>query len=247
MSPVLINQGIAMTRFLENSQRANDCAANLQIYIERQIRFNGSEPAHVKLVNDCISELTTSLEALQKIDLNMVTGFSVGFGAYIFSYLLPFTTVAIAAIGYGCYQLALRQSANDKYQNALEKLVQCAQWSFNPAASAASASTSGSSGCINKMLETLAPLVPAHTIPGDLERKPVVLDGHQLSKEEQGLYFSVYGYQQGGWLHMFKALVQVVPQAFAKVSTYMPWNNKQAAAATPAPAALAAASVAPKP
>ena len=234
-----------MTRFLENNQRAYESAKNLNEYVERQTSFNINERAHIKLVNDCITELTSSQEALQKIDLNIVTGFSVGFGAYILSFLPFFSTAAVAGIGYGCYQLALRQSANEKYQHALETLVKCSNWSLKNVSSADEAE------CIKQMIKTLAPLVPASKIPDNFKsiadsvrEKGLVVEGHQLSKEEQGLYFSLYGYQQGAWIHMFRAVLQIVPQAFSKMSTYMPWNQKQAVEITVSEAAQVTAAVA---
>jgi hypothetical protein len=167
--------------------------------------------------------------------MKIVQGLSVGIGFFLLSYLLPLTTVAIAGFSFGFYHLAHRQAAKEQYDNALETLLNCCKW----VDSTAGVSGLTNSPCAQAMLKSLRPLmsdqqfstvISASNLQTILSQPvaqatPVAIDGHLLSAEEQGLYYNLYGHDQGHTLGVFFALMKLIPQAFATLSTYMPWNK----------------------
>lgn len=222
-----------MSIFLDKSQRARDCRDEL-----RSLRDQGSifvATTHSVLVNMCIAELEDSRKALVSIDMKIVQGLSVGIGSFLLSYLLPLTTVAIAGFSFGFYHLAQRQAAKEQYDNALETLLNCCKW----VGSSSGVSELTSSQCAQEMLKALRPLMTDQQFETFMNRAhlqtildqtavqagTVAIEGHKLSKEEQGLYYNLYGYEQGHTLGVLFAITKLIPQAFATLSTYMPWNR----------------------
>ena len=166
----------------------------------------------------------------------MIRGFSVGTAAYVLSYLLPFTTVAIAGIGYGCWYLHARQTAAMEYAQALENLISCYTWTLGRK----QAANIEDAVCINQMINALAPLTTNKQLLkiADTEyhgaisqkatamRRQTVIDGHRLNKEEQDLCYGLYGYKQGGFFAVLQVISYLFRYSYSALTKVMPWYKK---------------------
>ncbi|WP_157058187.1 hypothetical protein [Legionella adelaidensis] len=197
--------------------------------MSRAEKFSIKNQIHVELINKCSLQVEQRLLKLQSIDKKILIGFALGTGAFLLSWLLPLTTVAMIGFAYGAYQLGLRQNAFSEYSLALENLANCCVWSLGDVA------TGGGTELLNhttikNMIKTLGPLTNPNGqdlkdfIDDDIEtqiiedvqkiRSEMEVEGYRLTPEQQNIVYNAYGYKKGGPLNILMAVVFAIKNSF---------------------------------
>lgn len=186
----------------------------LQKYREGGVQFDSTNGDHSTLMCECTGQVQEKLKALQDIDTQIGKGFAAGIGAYVLSFLLPFTPLSIMGFSYAAYHYGLRKQAYLDYTCALDNLVDCCEWSFR------NTTTSTIEHKSKVMIATLAPVMYDHQLSKYMstevfgECKQTIDDArkgttampvpsNQLAKD---MFYYIYGYKQGGFTAILTGL-----------------------------------------
>ena len=198
--------------------------------IKKSISFDPTSFIYPRLVTEATSEVTRKLDALKKIDANMMMGFALGAAAFTLSWILPFTTIAIAGFAYGAYHLGLRQNAYNDYAESLEALKQVCDWTLNMH-NVQKATANMKCEPVKNMMALLVTLMNETQLRDVLNDKiedqfvaqakqnngkEVQVQGLKLLDAEQAknLNFKVYGYEQGGFLAVLQGIGYAIRSGF---------------------------------
>ncbi|KTD23366.1 Uncharacterised protein [Legionella lansingensis] len=194
-------------------------------YHEKKVKFNPEDPAHIKLLEGCSRMMKHKLERLQAIDAHATAGFATGFGALSLSWFLPLSMAAMVGFAYGSYQLGQRKTAYVEYTEALENLARCCVWSLGDVKDS---SELRKSPAIQEMIRTLAPVTNDAQLREFIDdkveeefiedaksiRDDIKFFDHQLSQEENQMYFKIYGYKHGSFLDILQGISYAIQTGF---------------------------------
>lgn len=196
----------------------------LDDYMQRRLAFNPQDLVHLSLIENCAVDLSIHLRRVQAIDKQIVAALALGFSALALSTLLPVGIIAVTSIAYAAYAYGTRQTAYKEYQQALDNLVKCCIWSLGQVEDQGIRNLAQ----INLMIETLAPLTSENQLRDFIDdaveegfvqdaeeiRARVVAFDERLNQEQVGLFYGLYGYQQGSFSQVFNGLRYIVAEGF---------------------------------
>lgn len=208
------------------SQQLVDQAQAVSAYFvnDNQVKtkFNLNDALHTNLILSSAQSVTEKLAELQHIDKQIALGYATGVSAFVLSYLLPFSTIAIAGFTYGAYYMGRRQQAYVEYNFALQNLIRCCIWALGETKNA----NLKNCKAITEMMNVLDPLVDEKTLRDCIDnsvenelvqnkKESIQAFGQHLKREQADLYFKMYGYKQGGFIAIFEAVSYAILTAFA--------------------------------
>lgn len=204
-------------------------------WVPQNVQFyQGPKDQDIQLIVQHTNNLTAKLKALQTIDSAIVTGYSLGLTAAIFT---PFLSITILGFSVASYQLAKREQAVKEYQLALSNAIATWSWVIGDKTNNKNKSTfiqiakqntdSADKNRLMALFDALAPLMNEEQIKNatdnsvegafvaKADHSEVKLDlfNRPLSNQEKALYFGIYGYQQGSYADIGKGLWQLASYA----------------------------------
>ena len=217
-----------MPTIFRRKSTESDEHANMLVALQvNHTVFEPETDAHKNLLINCSNAVKEKLFILQQIDKKMTIGFAVGAAALVLSWIFPISLLATAALIYGAAQYGYRQQAYKEYNEALENLRNCCEWSLGEGQ--VKDTSVVSHPAIRDMMTALYPLMdePTLRLLIDDEVEQVFIAEHQrlaadgldigqthLNKEQATLYFKIYGYGQGGPF----AILEVIGYAIKNVA-----------------------------
>lgn len=213
-------------------------AQRLESYKQSPVVFNEHDTAHTDLITQCTQDVKQKLLALQKIDRQALIGFSLGTAAFGLSFLLPFGLLATTAgFAYGTYQLGLRKQAYQDYVSALENLMDCCRWSLSGVGDQNSIKQNAP---LQEMITTLAPITNESQLRECIDvqyesifvkqaantRSKTSVMGYQLDPQAATLYYTIYGYEQGGVLAILQGIGYAIVNALKALKRALTPSSK---------------------
>lgn len=189
-------------------------------HMRRRVAFNIEDAGHSTLINDCAREVQNKLQALQSVDKKIIVGLALGFSSFVLSAVLPINFLVVTGFSYAAYQYGCRQSIYQEYKQSLDNLVNCCIWSLGRVENQAVFDLPA----IEEMIRILAPLTSEHQLRDYIDDqiddrfvqdaeavrgREVAFDA-RLNQEQVGLYYGIYGYQQGSATQVFNGLCYLV-------------------------------------
>ncbi len=200
----------------------------------RQVRtpFNVDNEDARTLAKDCTDTMLDKLAVVQAIDKKIVGAFALGLAAFVASWILPVTFIAIGAFAYAGYEMAKRQTAYAEYTYAFENLETAAAWCFIDAdveAETALLRNPVVRGMVNALTPVMSKEQMKHIkiedetiaqgeldVNAELETNPLIKDFSAAEQKE--LMFKLYGKDQGSYLYIFQAAALIIQNAWKSVS-----------------------------
>jgi len=217
-----------MPTIFRRKTTASDEHANMLVTLQVNGTVFQAEPdTHEILLINCSIAVKEKLFILQQIDQKMAIGFALGAAALVLSWIFAISILATAALIYGAVQYGYRQQAYKEYNEALENLRNCCEWSLGEGQ--VQDKSVVNHPAVREMMTTLYPLMdePTLRLLIDDEVEQAFIDEHQrlaadgldvgqthLDKEQATLYFKIYGYGQGGPF----AILEVIGYAIKNVA-----------------------------
>lgn len=183
--------------------------------------FDPASTTHQDLIVQCIEHLNITRNHLLNIDNAILLSFSTAIAATSLYFLPIAPGVAGISLLAGGICVGLRQNAAGNYQQALDNLIACCEWTLNKEKSGLEArpvQERMQSDHIKTMLETLAPLTT------DTQLRALTLDqyhefvlekaapartrinGHSVDRTYQQMIYNIYGHEQSGFYATLKAI-----------------------------------------
>jgi hypothetical protein len=198
--------------------------------------FDPSNNSHIDLIVQCIEQLNNTRNYLLNIDNAILLSFSTAIAATSLYFLPIAPGVAGISLLAGGICVGLRQNAAGNYQQALDNLIACCEWTLNtekPEFQTRAVPERMQSDHIKRMLETLAPL----TTDTQLQALTLAqyhdfvltkaapartrINGQPVDTTYQQMIYNIYGHEQGGFYATLKAIYFGLACAYSNLAKLM--------------------------